>query len=94
MVEITLKIDGKDQISISKDGELVALNTQEIPDQAILSPIHPRNERNYDTFMLNNTQFIRVGNVYAMISSDDIMTEVGRSKFYNNRKKVASHAVQ
>ena len=49
-------------------------------------------KRTIDTFMLNGLQFIRIGEKYVTIDTHDTMIEVGRTKYYNNKKK-AHHAV-
>ena len=97
MIEITLKIDDKDDVSICQNGELVPLNIQKKYNNTDIYPVLPiqkKKERTYDTFMLNDTQFFRLGEIYRTVAPDDTETKISRTKYYKDRKKVTSHAVQ
>ncbi len=85
-------IDDKNHIVINQNGN-VALDTdsdhKEIKQQA-----EPKiKKRNYDSFMHDNMQFIKVGDVYAKIALNDEMTTICRSNYYKNRGKVQIDAV-
>ena len=93
MLEITFKIEDKDYVSLTQNGDKISLSN--IVESPTISLEHTHiKERTYDTFMFGNTQFFRLGDTYGMITPDDTMREIGRSKYYKDRKKVSGHAVQ
>jgi len=46
-------------------------------------------QREMDTFMYNDYQFFRVGEVFGKIASDDTMITISSSWYYSNRKKAS-----
>ena len=93
MLEISIKIDAKNNVSINQNGEHISFNTNQQEVEKDLIPKKPITERTYDTFMLQNMQFFRIGEIYATIDPENQMSTISRTKYYKDRSKVRAHAV-
>ena len=95
-IVIQLKHDNDDNVDIFQENDK---STVEVDGVATVKSIadFPKKEqrgihqRHMDTFMKDNDQFIRVGEVYGKITPKDQIIIVSGSCYYNNRKK-ASYA--
>ena len=80
-------IDDENHIVINQNGN-VALNADS-DHKEIKQQTEPKiKKRNYDFFMHNDMQFIKVGDVYAKIALNDELITICRSNYYKNRGKV------
>ena len=50
--------------------------------------------RTIDDFMCNDTQYIRIGEVYLQITPSDEMRQISQSKYYKLRKEADNDAIQ